>query len=59
MPAHSFPSSDWPILEIFITHVTNVPKLASKMYLYKGKTWCAGIGTFAERARKCNLSLAT
>ena len=53
MPAHRFPSSDWPILETLITHVTNVPKRVSKMYLDKGKTWWAGIGTFAGSVSKC------
>lgn len=32
MPPYRFPSSNWPILEIMVTHMTNVPKLASKMY---------------------------
>lgn len=39
MPAQGFPSSFWPRLKIFRTHVANVPKLALKIYTEKGKTW--------------------
>ena len=38
MPSHRFTSLDWPVLGILINHVTGVLKLASKIYLVKGKT---------------------
>ena len=38
MPAHRFTSLDWPVVGILITYVTGVLKLASKIYLVKGKT---------------------
>ena len=48
MPAQGFPSSFWPRLKIFITHVANVPKLALKIYTEKGKTWWVGTGTLTH-----------
>ena len=56
MPAHRFTSSDWPVLEILIIYVTDVLKLASKMYLAIGKTWWAVIGNLTlPRSVRCHL----
>ena len=48
MSAQGFPSSDWFILEIFITHVTEVLKLASKMYLLADKIYVADTDTLTH-----------
>ena len=48
MPSHWFSSSDWPMLQILLTHVTDMLKLALKMYPVKGKTWWAGNGTLTH-----------
>ena len=46
MPSHRFSSSDWPMLQILLTYVTDMLKLA--LYPVKGKTWRADNGTLTH-----------